>query len=430
MKDIKEIASRVLEELKKAGADAAQCTVAHGKAKELNIDGGEISLMRTVLDNSISMKAIKDGKKGSASINQFDEASIAAAARECIEAADAAVVDDAVCIAELTQNAEFDVGAKEDDMDLFFDRITEFLDTVKTDYPKIMLEQVFSEYAETDTAVMNTNGVYHRLREAGYTLSTMFSAHEGEKATSFNGYEAQFGDLSRPLIGIGMQRTLFELSQKELDAQPLDGKFTGKILVAPTCLGEMVDAALDKFAGATELINGTAAWKDKLGQKVADEKLTVSIIPLDERISGGERITDDGYVSENFDMIRNGVLTDFGLSEYAARKTGNKRAPSTSSCMAIAPGDKTLDEIVKGIDKGLLVCRFSGGEPAVNGDFSGVAKNSFLIENGEIKHAVTETMISGNLEKMLNDIVAISKETVEDGASVLPYVLFDRITVS
>ncbi|MBR5428745.1 MAG: TldD/PmbA family protein [Clostridia bacterium] len=430
MKDLKEIASYVLEALKKAGADDAQCTVAHGKAKELNIDGGEISLMRTVIDNSISMKAIRDGKKGTASINQFDEESIDAAARECIEAADAAVVDDAVCIAELTENAEFDVGAKSGDMDRFFDRITEFLDTVRTDYPKVILEQVFSEYSETDTAVMNTNGVYHRLREAGYTLSTMFSSHEGEKATSFNGYEAQFGDLSRPLIDLGMQRTLFDQSQKELDASPIGEKFTGKILVAPTYLGELIDTALYKFAGSTELINGTAAWKDKLGQKVADEKLTVSIIPLDGRICGGERITDDGYVSENFDKIENGVLKDFGLSEYAARKTGNKRAPSTSSCMAVAPGDKTLDEIIKGIDKALLVCRFSGGEPAVNGDFSGVAKNSFLIENGEIKHAVTETMISGNLEKMLNNIVAISKDTVEDGASVLPYVLFDGITVS
>lgn len=430
MKDLKEIASYALEALKRAGADDAQCTVAHGKAKELNIDGGEISLMRTVIDNSVSMKAIKDGKKGTAAINQFDDASIEAAAKECVEAAEASVVDDAVSIAQLTENAEIEIGAGEADMDRFFDRITEYLETVKTDYPKIMLEQVFSEYSQTDTAVMNTNGVYHRLREAGYSFSTMFSAHEGEKASSFNGYEAQFDDLSRPLIDIGMQRTLFELSEKELDAQPLDGKFTGKVLVAPTCLGELVDTALDKFAGATELINGTAAWKDKLGQKVADEKLSVSIVPLDPRISGGERITDDGYVSENYDMIRNGVLLDFGLSEYAARKTGNERAPSTSSCMAIAPGDKTLDEIVKSIDKGLLLCRFSGGEPAVNGDLSGVAKNSFLIENGALSHAVTETMIAGNLERMLNDIVAISKETVEDGSSVLPYVLFDGVTVS
>ena len=66
----------------------------------------------------------------------------------------------------------------------------------------------------------------------------------------------------------------------------------------------------------------------------------------------------------------------------------------------------------------------------MNGDFSGVAKNSFYIENGKIKHAVTETMISGNLASMLREVVSLSRETVEDGSSSLPYALFDGITVS
>ena len=98
--------------------------------------------------------------------------------------------------------------------------------------------------------------------------------------------------------------------------------------------------------------------------------------------------------------------------------------------MVIASGDKTLDEIIAGIEKGILVGRFSGGDPAQNGDFSGVAKNSFLIENGKITGAVSETMISGNLAEMLNNLVAISKERVADGYSVLPYAAFDGITVS
>ena len=121
---------------------------------------------------------------------------------------------------------------------------------------------------------------------------------------------------------------------------------------------------------------------------------------------------------------------DFGLSEYAAKKTGNKRGPNSSGCMVIAPGKTALADLIRSIDKGLLVYRFSGGQPAINGDFSGVAKNSFYIENGEIKHAVTETMISGNLSSMINQVVALSSETVEDGASSLPYALFDGITVS
>ncbi|MBP5728940.1 MAG: TldD/PmbA family protein, partial [Clostridia bacterium] len=96
----------------------------------------------------------------------------------------------------------------------------------------------------------------------------------------------------------------------------------------------------------------------------------------------------------------------------------------------VAGGDKTLDEIISGIDKGLLVMRFSGGQPAASGEFSGVAKNSFLIENGKIKNAVTETMISGCVPDMLMNIREISKDVSNDGSNSLPFIAFDGITIS
>lgn len=43
---------------------------------------------------------------------------------------------------------------------------------------------------------------------------------------------------------------------------------------------------------------------------------------------------------------------------------------------------------------------------------------------------MTETMINGNLADMLKNIVSISKETVEDGTSVLPYIAVDGIVIA
>ena len=45
----RDIAQYALEALKKAGADEAQCIVSQGKTDELNVDGGEFSLMRRPL---------------------------------------------------------------------------------------------------------------------------------------------------------------------------------------------------------------------------------------------------------------------------------------------------------------------------------------------------------------------------------------------
>ena len=87
-------------------------------------------------------------------------------------------------------------------------------------------------------------------------------------------------------------------------------------------------------------------------------------------------------------------------------------------------------DIIADIDRGILVGRFSGGSPAPSGEFSGVAKNGFLIENGKLKGAISETMISGNLAEMLNNLVEVSSDVLNDGGLVVPYMVFDGITVS
>ncbi len=63
---------------------------------------------------------------------------------------------------------------------------------------------------------------------------------------------------------------------------------------------------------------------------------------------------------------------------------------------------------------------FGTGMPGANGELSGVAKNSFYVENGEVKGAVIETMISLNLFDLCNNITAISKERVCDGFMIMP----------
>ena len=139
---------------------------------------------------------------------------------------------------------------------------------------------------------------------------------------------------------------------------------------------------------------------------------------------------EDGFLAEDYDLIKNGVLKSFLLSLYVANKSGFAPARNTSFSVIIENGDTSCEDMIRQIKKGLIIGRFSGGQPGINGEFSGVAKNSFLIEDGKIVGAVSETMISGNLADMLNNLVSVSKETVSDGTSVLPYMAFGGFTVS
>lgn len=428
--ELKEVAQYTLSRLKEYGADEAQCKVQFGVVDEINVDAGEFSLMRSTFDSAVTMKVIKDMKKGVIAINKIDKDSIDEAAKECVAAAEVASEDDCLSIAEKQENEDFSFGVSESDREKFFERIKEYLDDVKNEFPKVFIEQLIADFADSKSVYANTNGTEFSYRTAYYSMGSMYSAHDGDNTTSFNSTGVDFVDLSEPIMNKGTQKMMYELCEKELDAEPFEGKFTGVAVFAPSALGDIIATAIDNFTGDETIIDSTSPWRNKLGEKVASDSLTVRLIPIDERIIGGERYTAEGYRTRNCDVIKNGVLENFTLSEYAAKKSGEKRCSTLSGCMEVVAGNTPYDELISKIEKGILVCRVSGGSPAGNGDFSGVAKNSFLIENGKITKPVLETMLSGNLADMLMNVTDISKETAEDGSTVYPWVAFDGVTVS
>ena len=430
MEQLKKTAEFILSSLKAAGADDAQVSVADGYVEEFNVDAGEFSLIRSVFSSSASMKVIKDGKKGTCSVNQLDSDSLGQAVADCISSAVSGVEDDAVSIAAPEKNEDFTDGSLVPDKAAFFDSVIKYIDDIGKEFPEIMMEQLIATYSYGKNVVANTNGVLFTEEDGSYNVSVMYSAHRGEESTSFNGFEFDFTDPNSDLMELGDSRTMFRRAVNELETRPFDGKFSGTAVIAPSCMGDFVNIIMGSFCGDYAMIEGTSPWKNSLGEKVADECFSLSVIPHDERTVCGEKITADGYRSENYDVIENGILKSFCISEYASRKTGLARSKSTSGCVEIKKGEKPLDEIISGIENGVLVCRFSGGEPASNGDFSGVAKNSFLIKDGKISYPISETMISGNFAAMLKNIQGISSETVSDGACVLPYIAFGGVTVS
>lgn len=430
MHDLKLIADKALAALKDNGADKAQCAVRFTETHEFNVDGGKFSLFRTLFDNSLSLTAVKDDKKGSVGINRLDDDSIAAAAVNCLAIADSGAADPAWVFAEKSENGFFTAGAPEADLDLLFDRTEELMRQIGEQFPLILMEQMIVTHKKRHSVFKNSLGVEYETLSGNYEISLMFSAHEGEKSSSFFGSGVITDRLDVPFMELGTIREDLENVSKQLDTQPLEGKFTGVAVFPPSSLGTFIGSALGNFASDGTLLDGTSPWKDSLGKVVADPAITISAAPLDERIVCGERFTGEGFRSENYDIIRDGVLESFMLSGYVANKTGLPRAKNSSYAIVMKPGETPYADIIAGIERGILVGRFSGGEPGTSGDFSGVAKNSFLIENGKITCALSETMISGNLGDLLKNVVAISSEVVCDGATVLPYAAFGGVTVS
>lgn len=430
MKDINSIARDVLGKLTAAGANKAVSVATTAETHEFNVDGGKFSLFRTLFDSSLRLTAYKDNKKGSVIINSFDDAAIDKAVADVIASAESASADPAWDIAPVTENKSFTSGAIVPDLDKFFFRTKELLETINKDFPKILMEQMIVTHKTARSVYANTNGVLFTEEEGLYAIDLMYSAHDGDKCTSFFGSSIITDSLDKPFIDYATIRKDLADVESQLNTVSVKGKFTGTVVVQPGCMDAVIGSALANFASDRSILEGTSIWKDKLGEKVASDCLTVSFAPHDKRIVCGENVTSDGFIAEDYSIIENGKLNGFMLSLYVSNKTGLDRAPNSSGAMVIQPGDTKLSDIIAGIENGVVLGRFSGGEPASNGDFSGVAKNSFLIRNGKIAGALSETMISGNLADVLMNVRAISSEVVTDGLSALPYIAFDGVVVS
>ncbi len=80
------------------------------------------------------------------------------------------------------------------------------------------------------------------------------------------------------------------------------------------------------------------------------------------------------------------MLKSFLLDQYGSRKTGLARAVTGGGAWVVDAGTTPLDEMIRDVKAGVLITRFSGGRPNDKGDFSGIAKNSYYIENGAIAY--------------------------------------------
>ena len=200
MTELKNVASKALSSLTARGADSASVSAAYAETREFNVDGGEFSLFRTMFDNSLVLTAIKEGKKGSAAVNHFDDESIDNAAENCIAAADASSADKDWEFGPDAGEVSFNDGVTEPEMELFFSRCRELVDAIKLEYPKIIIEQLIVSHVSRKAVYMNTNGSAFDRKSGEYSLMIMFSAHENGKGSSFYGTGFKTCDLSIPFI--------------------------------------------------------------------------------------------------------------------------------------------------------------------------------------------------------------------------------------
>lgn len=430
MANVMEVSDKLKELIAGKGDIKAQYTVAHTQTREITLENGEFTLFRTLFDNYVGIEVIKDKRRGITSLNKFDDEALEAALDGVLLSAQAGSEDEFFDIAPGMEPAKFHIGAEEPDVDKLMQRAREFSDDIARKHPKILVMQIILKHVSEHSVYRNTNGSQDEKTSGYYDIVVEFAGNDGKNSTGIAGTQVVTDNLDIPFIELGSFEKDLQDAEDSLEPVSVEGKFEGEVIFTPAGAARMIFYAVSNFAGEPVVLDGTGLWVGKAGEKVAAEKLTVAMKPWDERIVKHEVHTDDGFRSEDYTIIENGVLKSYMTSLYAANKCKVERAKNSGYDLVIEGGDENFEDMVKGIKRGLIVGAVSCGTPSGNGELSGVAKNSFYVEDGKIKGAVTETMINFNLADMMKNVTALSKETLCDGTMVVPYIKVEHILIS
>ncbi|WP_029319793.1 TldD/PmbA family protein [Butyrivibrio sp. AE3004] len=429
MANLQEVSEIISEYIKTKGEIKADFTISETETNEITMKDGKFTLFRTLFDNDIAIKVIKDHKKAATSINKCDKESVEKAIDEVIASAEAGNPDECFDIAPGLEPAKFSMGALTPDIEKLMERTKELADDIATRHKNVMIIEMFAKYVKSHSFFMNTNGTKDESEAGCYIIVVEFAGNDGKSSTGVAVTAVTFDNLDDRLINLGNIEKDLTDAENSLNPIRINDKFVGDIILTPACAAQMIGGVIANAVVDHTLITKTSLWMDKLGEQVASPLLTVRSNPSDERIILREVHTADGFRSEDYDLIENGVLKSFAVSLYAANKCGVKRAPNSSFDFIVDAGDTPYEDMVKGVKRGLIVGSVSAGQPGANGEMSGVAKQAFYVENGEIKGAVIETMISGNLFDMLKNIKAVSKELLCDGSMVMPSMLVENVII-
>lgn len=171
---------------------------------------------------------------------------------------------------------------------------------------------------------------------------------------------------------------------------------------------------------------------DRLLSQVTVPNLSIRDMPRIRRGSGSRCFDNEGVVSKNTDLVRNGVLQTYLLSTYSANKLGMKTTGHAGgiSNLCIEPGSLDEAEMLKAMGTGLWLTTLLGQGTNLNsGDYSHGALGLW-VEEGEVAYPVMEFTINGNLDSMFQNITHIGSNVDLRSSIRTPGLVIGEMTLS
>lgn len=174
---------------------------------------------------------------------------------------------------------------------------------------------------------------------------------------------------------------------------------------------------------ASSVAYGQSEFTGKLGQQVANPKVTAIDNGTIPNAWGSINIDDEGTPSQRNVLIENGILKTYMIDKFNGRRmgmasTGSSRRESyayePTSRMTntyIAPGEDSDEDIISSIEYGLYAKTMGGGSVnPVTGEFNFGVAEAYMIRGGRICEAVRGASLVGKGSEVIRNIDMVGKD--------------------
>ncbi len=402
--------------------------LAYSKAEQCEVnlyssDGGNLRYARNAVStsggissNSLVVSSAFGKKLGTATINEFDDASLEKVVRRAEELAQLA-----------PENPEFMpfLGPQEYGPDApTFSQATAAVtpkdraDAVQASLKEAMDSKLnaagFLSNSVGCSAMMNSKGLfaYNTATDVAFNITVRTDDGKGSGYAT-RGYN-DFSKLNAKAdTAIAAKKAMSSVTAKAIEP----GKYT--VILEPTAVAVMLENlffSLDaRQADEGRSFMSKTGGKTKVGEQLVDERVNVYSDPWNPELPTSTW-AGDGRPHQKINWIEKGVVKNLYSSRYWAQKTGIKPIPSPGG-MIMQGGTKSLEELIKETEKGILVTRLwyiRTVDPQTL-LLTGLTRDgTFYIENGEIKFPVKNFRFNESPIIMLNNLdeIGITERTV------------------
>ena len=428
------------------GGSQAEAYVYEGQATNIGIELGQISKTNVIIDRGLGVRVATNKAVGFSYTNVIDDQSaVETAILNALSAARASKPDpDWKGLPETKPCPSLE--------QTFDDRVVDLSSEELVNLASIMLDaasQVDKRVSPIEggigsgyisNAIANSNGIAGFDKGTVVECSIATLAKEGNTVTpvcfEFNASRSYNVDPE----WVGKEAAKMALSA--LKTKSVETKSTTLILTQ-FALQDLFAYTLVNAVRADNMQRNQSPFKDKLGQKVASENLSIYD---DGLYQGGLRtwaFDGEGVPHQKTPVIEKGVLKNFLYDNYSAQKDGKESTgnaaragylstPSIDTTnFHIMPGNKTSDEMLSEVEDGLIIYYLQGAHSSnpVSGEFSVVATPAWKIKKGEIVHCSKGVMLAGNIFEVLKNVSLVGNNERQMGQLISPWIQVENVRV-